>query len=191
MRVFVAFVRNGRLILRCSCHKCATSFKGDLFLARRIRTDSSTRLGDDVGGYFVTFSVTVLEVAVPFLGVTVTVTLHDPTFKPFSVVPATRQIAAVLGDTFSNTFAPVGTAIPAYQATTAGLAEIFRVNFGAKALPDTLTVRQRVQFPAESLTRTLIVVKDKLFAVGTDIELIEEVDTTSPRLARGTETSVA
>ena len=135
--------------------------------------------------------MTVLEAAVPFFGVTVTVTLHDPTFKPFSVVPATRQIAAVLGDTFSNTFAPVGTARPAYQATAAGLAEIFGVNFGAKVLPDTLTVRQRVQFPAESLTRTLIVVKDKLFAVETDIELIEEVDTTSPRLAKGTETFVA
>ena len=139
-------------------------------------------------GYFVTFSVTVLEVAVPFFGVTVTVTLHDPTFKPFSVVPATRQIAAVLGDTCSNIFAPVGTARPAYQATTAVLAEIFGVTFGAKVLPDTLTVRQRVQFPAESLTRTLIVVTDKLFAVETDIELIEEVDTTSPRLAKGTET---
>ena len=48
-----------------------------------------TRLREDVVGYFVTFSVTVLEVAAPFFGVTVTVTLHDPTFKPFSVVPAT------------------------------------------------------------------------------------------------------
>ena len=142
-------------------------------------------------GYFVTFSVTVLEVAVPFFGVTVTVTLHDPTFKPFSVVPATRQIAAVLGDTFSNTFAPVGTAIPAYQATFAALAEIFGVNFGAKVLPDTLTVRQLVQFPAESLIRTLIVVKDKLVRLATDIALIEAVDRTSPRLARGTETFVA
>ena len=162
-----------------------------LYTASRIRPHSSTRPRDDVGGYVVTFSVTVLEVAAPFFGVTVTVTLHDPTFKPFSVVPATRQIAAVLGDTFSNTFAPVGTARPAYQATTAGLAEIFRVNFGAKALPDTLTIRQRVQFPAESLTRTLIFVTDKLFAVATDIALIEDVDTTSPRLAKGTETSVA
>ena len=191
MRVFVVFVRSVRLVLRCPCRICVTSFKGDLFLACRIRTNSSTRPRGGVGGYVVTFSVTVLEVAVPFLGVTVTVTLHDPTFKPFSVVPATRQIAAVLDDAFSNIVAPVGTTRPAYQATAAGLAEIFDVNFGAKALPDTLTVRQLVQFPAESLTRTLIVVTDKLFAVATDIELIEEVDTTSPRLAKGTETSVA
>ena len=71
------------------------------------------------------------------------------------------------------------------------LAEIFGVNFGAKVLPDTLTVRQLVQFPAESLIRTLIVVKDKLFVVAIDMELIEEVDRTSPRLARGTETFAA
>ena len=93
MRVFVAFVRNVHLVLRCPCHNCATSFKGDLFLACRNRTDSLTRLRDDVGDYVVTFSVTVLKVALPFFGVTVTFTLHDPTFKPFSLVPASRLSA--------------------------------------------------------------------------------------------------
>ena len=89
MRVFDVFVRNVRLILCCVCHYCVASFMGGLFSACRIRTNSLTRLRDDVVGYFVTFSVTVLKVAAPFFGVTVTVTLHDPTFKPFSVVPAT------------------------------------------------------------------------------------------------------
>jgi hypothetical protein len=44
-----------------------------------------------MGRYFVTFNVTVFEIALPFFGVTVTVTLHEPTFKPLRVVPDTLQ----------------------------------------------------------------------------------------------------
>jgi hypothetical protein len=52
----------------------------------------------------VTFRVTVLNFALPFLGVTVTVTLHDPTFKPLSFVPTTLQYFAEVRATFNDTF---------------------------------------------------------------------------------------
>jgi hypothetical protein len=41
--------------------------------------------------YFVTFNVTVFEVARPIFGATVTVTLHIPVLTPLSVVPDTLQ----------------------------------------------------------------------------------------------------
>jgi len=44
--------------------------------------------------YFKTFNVTVFEVALPFFGVTVTVTLHVPALTPLSVVPDTLQYFA-------------------------------------------------------------------------------------------------
>jgi hypothetical protein len=47
-----------------------------------------------MGRYFDTFNVTVFEVALPFLGVTVTVTLHDPVLRPFRAVPDTLQYFA-------------------------------------------------------------------------------------------------
>ena len=46
------------------------------------------------GVYFVTFNVTVFEVALPFFGATVTVTLHVPVLTPLSVVPDTLQYFA-------------------------------------------------------------------------------------------------
>ena len=52
---------------------------------------STPRAFDD---YFDTFNVMVFEVALPFFGVTVTVTLHGPAFKPLSVVPETMQYFA-------------------------------------------------------------------------------------------------
>ena len=55
-------------------------------------------------GYFVTFNVTVFEVALPFFGVTVTVTLHDPVLRPLRVVPETLQNFEELRATFSETF---------------------------------------------------------------------------------------
>ena len=55
-------------------------------------------------GYFETFNVTVFEVALPFLGVTVTVTLHDPVLTPLSDEPDTLQYFAELATTFSETF---------------------------------------------------------------------------------------
>jgi hypothetical protein len=50
---------------------------------------------------------------VPFLGFTVTVTLHVPTFKPLIVVPVTLQNFADEGTTFNETFEPAGIANPA------------------------------------------------------------------------------
>jgi len=44
----------------------------------------------------VTFKVTVFEVVLPFLGVTVTVTLHDPALRPLSDEPDTLQYFAEL-----------------------------------------------------------------------------------------------
>jgi hypothetical protein len=51
-----------------------------------------------------TLSVTVLNLALPFLGVTVTVTLHDPALTPLSDEPETLQYFAELAATFSDTF---------------------------------------------------------------------------------------
>ena len=51
-----------------------------------------------------TFRVTVFEVALPFFGVTVTVTLQEPAFSPLRVVPETLQNFAELATTFSDTF---------------------------------------------------------------------------------------
>ena len=45
-------------------------------------------------GYLETFNVMVFEVALPFLGVTVTVTLHEPAFKPLRVPKDTLQFFA-------------------------------------------------------------------------------------------------
>jgi len=47
-----------------------------------------------IGDYFETFNVTVFEMALLFLGVTVTVTLHVPFLTPLSVVPDTLQYFA-------------------------------------------------------------------------------------------------
>ena len=57
-----------------------------------------------MGRYFVTFNVTVFEVGLPFLGVTVTVTLHDPVFRPLRVTPDTLQYLDELATTFNLTF---------------------------------------------------------------------------------------
>ena len=54
--------------------------------------------------YFATFSITVLKEALPFFGVTVTVTLHDPVLRPLRVLPETLQNFAELGATFRVTF---------------------------------------------------------------------------------------
>jgi len=56
-----------------------------------VKTD--LRRSDSVG-YFDTFKLRVFETALPFFGVTVTVTLHDPAFKPLRVVPDTLQYFA-------------------------------------------------------------------------------------------------
>jgi hypothetical protein len=46
----------------------------------------------------------VFEVVMPFLGLTVTVTLHEPALKPFSEEPETLQYLAWLDATFIETF---------------------------------------------------------------------------------------
>ena len=52
----------------------------------------------------VTFRVTVFEVALPFFGVTVTVTLQEPVLRPLRTAPETLQNFAELATTFSDTF---------------------------------------------------------------------------------------
>jgi hypothetical protein len=46
----------------------------------------------------------VFDTAFPFLGLTVTATLQDPTFKPLSEVPDTLQNFVELAATFRETF---------------------------------------------------------------------------------------
>ncbi len=65
-----------------------------------------------MGRYFVTTSVMVFEVALPFLGVTVTVTLQDPILRPFRVVPDTLQYLVELDKTFSETLEVEGAESP-------------------------------------------------------------------------------
>ena len=57
-------------------------------------TQGKKRAGGVTTDYFETFNVTVFEVALPFFGVTVTVTLHVPALTPLSVVPDTLQYFA-------------------------------------------------------------------------------------------------
>ena len=54
--------------------------------------------------------MTVFDVALPFFGVTVTVTLHVPALSPLSVVPVTLQDFAELATTFNDTFDVASTA---------------------------------------------------------------------------------
>lgn len=78
-----------------------------------------------------TFSVTVLETAFPFFGVTVTVTRHDPAFTPFSIVPLTLQYLAEDDATFSETVEPAATVIFAYLAMADPVAAFFADTTGA------------------------------------------------------------
>jgi hypothetical protein len=79
----------------------------------------------------VTVSVTVLETALPFFGVTVTVTRHDPAFTPFSDVPLTLQYLAEDDATFSETLEPAATVIFAYLAMADPVAAFFEDTTGA------------------------------------------------------------
>ena len=64
------------------------------------------------GRYFVTFNVMVFEMGFPFLGVTVTMTLHEPALRPLRVDPNTLQYFAELAKTFSETLDVESTASP-------------------------------------------------------------------------------
>jgi hypothetical protein len=78
----------------------------------------------------VTFRVTVFEVALPFLGITVTVTLQEPAFNPLSVVPDTLQNFEELGTTFSDTFEVENTLSLANDAIDFADADLEAVNLG-------------------------------------------------------------
>jgi hypothetical protein len=71
-----------------------------------VRVFDAINLGEVVAGVaaFVTFRVTVFEIALPFFGVTVTVTLQEPAFNPLRVVPETLQNLDELAATFNLTF---------------------------------------------------------------------------------------
>jgi hypothetical protein len=57
------------------------------------------------------FKVTVFAVALPFFGVTVTVTLHDPALRAFTPLPDTLQNLLDAPATLIAYFAPAGTFI--------------------------------------------------------------------------------
>ena len=56
-------------------------------------------------------SVLVFTIFLPFLGVTVTVTLHEPTLRAFTELPETLHIFDVDEETDIEIFAPVATGI--------------------------------------------------------------------------------
>ena len=85
-------------------------------------------------GYFETFRVTVFEVALPFFGVTVTVTLQDPAFNPLRVVPATLQNFLELETTFNDTFEVESTLSLAYVAMDLAVADLDVVTVGVVAI---------------------------------------------------------
>ena len=77
-----------------------------------------------------TFKVTVFEVVLPFLGVTVTVTLHDPALRPLSDEPETLQYFAELAATFSDTFDVEATVSLEYLAIETAEVDLVSVTFG-------------------------------------------------------------
>ena len=62
-----------------------------------------------VATYLEILSVTVFAVALPFFGVTVTVTLHDPALRAFTPLPDTLQNLLAAPATLIAYFAPAGT----------------------------------------------------------------------------------
>ena len=72
----------------------------------------------------------VFDTALPFLGLTVTVTLQDPTFKPLREAPDTLQNFAELGNTLSETLDVERTLILANEAINLSEVtfEIFKVS---------------------------------------------------------------
>ena len=75
--------------------------------------------------------VTVFETALPFFGVTVTVTRHEPAFRPFTEVTVAVQIFADDAATFRVTRDPEATVSPAYFAIAAAVTDFFVVGAGA------------------------------------------------------------
>lgn len=96
-----------------------------------------------------TFRVTVFETALPDFGVTVTVTLHDPAFTPFTEVPLTLQYLAEDAATLTETRDPEATVMPAYLAIAVAVAAFLVVTAGAAGalatgLPEPLAARATV-----------------------------------------------
>ena len=83
-----------------------------------------------------TVRVTVLDAAFPFFGVTVTVTRHDPFFRPFTDAPETLHTFAEDAATLSVNFDPEATVSPAYFATADAVADFFVVRDGAVLVVD-------------------------------------------------------
>ena len=150
----------------------------------------------------VTFRVTVFEIALPFFGFTVTVTLQEPAFNPLSVIPDTLQNLAELATTFSDTFevdntlsfanAAIDLAETVFLVVIAGAVTLGVVTVGVAIVgvvtvgvvnPATARVCQLVQFPALSLTR-----------ISTDVatDFCSPLDETeNDKSVKGTETLVA
>jgi len=82
-------------------------------------------------GHAFTVRVTVFDVALPFFGVTVTVTRHEPFFRPFTDVPETLHTFAEDAGTLSVTLDPEATVSPAYFAIADPVADFFVVRDGA------------------------------------------------------------
>ena len=100
--------------------------------------------------------MTVFEVARPLFGVTVTVTLQNPAFKPFKVVPDTLQYFAELETTFRTSFEVESTLSFANAAINLAVADFLLDKDGVAPTPDNTTVLKVLQFPALSLIRNSI-----------------------------------
>ena len=76
----------------------------------------------------------VFDTAFPFLGVTVTVTLQEPAFRPLREAPDTLQNLPELGTTFKDTFEVERTLSFANVAIDFALADLEAVTLGITKL---------------------------------------------------------
>jgi hypothetical protein len=111
----------------------------------------------------------VFDVALPFLGITVTVTLQEPAFNPLRVVPETLQNFAELATTFNLTFEVESTlslANVAIDFAETGL-DIVTLGITVTALLDPTNVRGVVVEEPELLAAGDVVVEEpELLAAG-------------------------
>ena len=84
----------------------------------------------DLRIYFATFKVMVFDTDFPFFGLTVTVTLQEPAFRPLREAPDTLQNFAELFTTFKVTFDVLGTTSLANTAIDLAVADLEIVTTG-------------------------------------------------------------
>ncbi len=115
--------------------------------------------------------MTVLDAALPFFGFTVTVILHNPDFRPFSVVPNTLQYFAELATTFSDTFEVADTLSLANIAIDFAEAALDIVTLGGTKASESVGI---VGVVVDITTTGMVVVAD-VGTTGTDDVVVEVV----------------